>query len=175
MRQRALYTIRSDGKIKFGRDWLKLSSVIKLKSNYKKLTRLHDSQLKTKRKTACPVMNVPSIKRHREREEWRKYDEKNRQKRRSEGKLWCRKNKEKISEYKRSVRKQWTEEQRTRARERNTKSRLKTNPTTGLRHTISEYRSGKIGIDELNRRINEAIERTNELDIPDSSNGRKPL
>ena len=49
------------------------------------------------------------------------------------------------------------------------------NPTAGLRDALSQFRSGAIGIDELNRRYDEAIKRADEIVSNASKGKRKPV
>jgi len=94
--------------------------------------------------------------------------------------LWAKYWQSKTEEQRKEISKRRYErlKERVSAEERRTISRegyRRRNPTAILNHALSEFRSGAIGVDELNRRYDEAIKRADEILSETRQRKRKPI
>lgn len=167
-RKRRAYPIRiSDGRILYGRQYYSLKAILhfrqKGKERYKEYYKLNREKFRER--------SASWNKKNKERRRFLEKKSKilNKVKVNETSKQYRIRNKERIKkrceENKESIRKYHKEWWGKYGKER-TEYRY---PSRIINHAISEYRSGEIGIDEFNRRIDEAIKRTNDLD---HSNGK---
>lgn len=105
----------------------------------------------------------------------REWYEKNKDRHRKQNAAWRRANAEHYAQISKRSGYIYRKQNIEKFKECGRKAYYKRTPTAGLLNAISQFRSGAIGIDELNRRYDEALKRADDLISRAGKGKRKPI